>query len=114
MQPAYFSATVIALTLILSAMLLVLFQWMAKLMDKQNQMWQTAMNLAASKDLTAFQNLQATSTNLSQPSPIDEPASPLNDAVIAERLAEHYKRAGVDPNLAYSQDDIDFATEFGL
>lgn len=43
-----------------------------------------------------------------------EPVSPLNDVAAAHALAEHYKSKGLDPNLAYASDDIDFRTEFSL
>lgn len=119
MQPAYFSATVIALTLILTSASLLLFQWMTKLIQKQNQMWTTMMNLMASKDPMTFQSLQTTQNWTQNPVlPVldDEPVSPLNDEVAAKRLASQYEKAGLDPNMAYARDEnsVDFNAEFGL
>jgi hypothetical protein len=35
---------------------------------------------------------------------------------VAQRLADQYSKAGMDPQLAYARDDdaIDFRSEFGL
>jgi hypothetical protein len=50
-----------------------------------------------------------------QPQSADlEPVNPLNDEAVAHRLAEDFKRAGVDPNYAYNRDDSSFLDEFGL
>ena len=44
----------------------------------------------------------------------EEFVSPLDDESMANRLAEKYEKQGLDPNLAYAQDDVDFRAEFGL
>ena len=44
----------------------------------------------------------------------EEFVSPLDDESVAKSLAERYEKQGLDPNLAYAQDDVDFMTEFGL
>lgn len=111
MPPAYFSATVIALTLILSATILSMSHLLSKILEKQNQMAEKMVNLAASKDLTTFQHLQMMPTN--QNPETDELHSPMNDAVAAERLAKHFADQGLDPSLAYAQSDDEMLADFG-
>lgn len=118
MQPVYFSVTVIAITLIFSAVILLMMRWMSKSLKTQTDTMLTMVNLAASKDLTTFQNLQRTNQTLnpSSQSELVDPVIPMNDEALAHRLAEHYKAQGMDPNMAYakSDDEVDFRTEFGL
>jgi hypothetical protein len=109
MQLAFFS--VIAIAILIAPILPCWILW--KQIQNQNQTIQTLTNLATSKDLATFQNLQVT-TNQSNPSVDLEPIHPMNDAAIAHRMAENYKLAGFDPNLAYNQDEPNFADEFGL
>lgn len=113
MQPGYFFGTVIAVTAILVTAMLLMFQWWKKLMTQFLKALETTTNLAASKNLETFQRLQATTNQMSLPeSP--EPVSPLNDEAAARALAERYNAMGLDPNLAYAKEDVDWRSEFGL
>lgn len=116
MQPGFFFATVTAVTAILVTAFLILFHWMRNLIQSQNQLLMTVTNLATSKDLATFQNLQWTTTqSLNHQSQSVDEVHPLDDASLAHALAERYKAMGQDPNRAYNMDDdVDFATDFGL
>ncbi|WP_190221167.1 hypothetical protein [Streptomyces griseosporeus] len=115
--PAYFSATVIAVVLILTAAMLLLFQWMSRILKEQTQNLMTVTNLVASKDLQTFQNLQWTTTqSLTNQSPNQSDADPipvLDDQQMAFRLANKYREQGMDPSLAFAQTDDEFLSEFG-
>jgi hypothetical protein len=118
MQPGYFFATVTAVTAILVIAFLILFHWMRNLIQSQNSLLLTLTNLATSKNLETFQNLQWTTMRTldqqSQSAPV-EPIPVLDDISLAHALAERNKAMGQDPNRAYNmEDDVDFGTEFGL
>ncbi|MFG2268102.1 hypothetical protein [Streptomyces sp. NPDC048720] len=108
-QLASFCVTVIALSLIATLIIQVQQKQIQKLME-QNRI---LTNLAASKNLEAFHQIQAT-TKSQQLQSEDEPVNPLNDEAVAHALAEKYKQQGLDPNYAYAQDETNFASEFGL
>ena len=121
MHPAYFSATVIALSLILSATIVYLTQWLSKILKSQQEILTTTQNLLVSKDLTTFQNLQWTTTESfansqskkSQSEPVEE-VPILDDEALAIHMAKRYEAQGMDPNLALNNDDVDFRSEFGI
>lgn len=115
MQPAYFSATVIVITLISSATTIYLTRWLSKILKDQREVLTTTANLLASKNLETFQRLQWTTaeTQKSQSGAVEE-VPVLDDTALANRLAEKYNAMGFDPALAYNQDDPDFMTEFGF
>lgn len=119
MQPGFFFGTVVAVTAILVTASLILFRWMSNLIQSQNKIITTLTNLATSKNLETFQNLQWTTTqslnqNQSQSGPVEQ-VPILDDVQMAHHLAERYKEMGHDPQMAYNhEDDVDFATEFGL
>lgn len=122
MQPGFFFATVVAVTAILVTASLILFKWMSNLIQSQNRILVTLTNLATSKNLETFQNLQWTTTeslansqSKKSQSELVEQVPILDDVQMAHHLAERYKQMGRDPQMAYNhEDDVDFATEFGL
>lgn len=111
MPPAYFCATVIALTLILVSSALLLFQWAQRGNRQLLEILATTTNLAASKELTTFQSLQTSTTHQSPNE--SEPLPVMNDQAMAHILADRFEKQGIDPAFAYANDDnpID---EFGL
>lgn len=76
------------------------------------KMNQTLTNMILSKDPMTFQQIQATTSQLSAPS---ELVNPLDDQAAALALAEKYRANGLDPSMAFAQDDdVDFRAEFGI
>lgn len=115
MQPAYFSATVIVMTLILSGTIIYLTRWLSKILESQSQILMTTQNLLASKDLTTYQNLQWTNRQVSQSQsePVEQ-VPVLDDEALAAYMAKRYEENGMDPNLALNHEDVDFRSEFGI
>lgn len=66
--------------------------------------------LAAAKDVSAFQALEATSSG--QPIPYHMAAEPMDDESVARRMMSLYADRGIDPSLALSS-DLDPLEDFG-
>lgn len=65
--------------------------------------------LAASKDISAFHALEATSIEMQNPA---MPYTPMDDESVARDMMSRYAKQGIDPNLALAQ-DVDPLEDFG-
>jgi hypothetical protein len=101
------------ITLISSATTIYLTRWLSKILKDQREVLTTTANLLASKNLETFQRLQWTTKETSRSEPVEE-APILDDEALAVSLAKRYEKMGLNPNMAYNQDDPDFMTEFGF
>lgn len=79
-------------------------------MSQQLKMIESLTKLAASKDISAFQALEATSSG--QPIPYHMAAEPMDDESVARRMMSLYADRGIDPSLALSS-DLDPLEDFG-
>ena len=110
-----------AIVLLLAVTFLLMMRWifrqsqiqMEKVMEltqMQLRHIRTMTHMVASKDWETYRNLEMTT----KPDPIPYEEMPaMDDASVAERLAERYAEHGLNPSFAYATDDTDPVHDFG-